>query len=117
MAENVLYYGDNLDILRRYIKDETVDLIYLDPPFFSNRYYEIIWGDEAEIRSFEDRWDKCLYRLDERAGNGTAQSFETHWLYVSSLRLARWTLRTFVSNCFQRKHFSFRQSFLSQSFN
>ena len=33
MADNVLYYGDNLDILRRYVKDETVDLIYLDPPF------------------------------------------------------------------------------------
>ena len=31
--ENVLYYGDNLDILRRYVKDESVDLIYLDPPF------------------------------------------------------------------------------------
>jgi DNA modification methylase len=32
MSDNLLYYGDNLDILRRYIKDETVDLIYLDPP-------------------------------------------------------------------------------------
>ena len=32
MTENVLYYGDNLDILRRYIKDESIDLIYLDPP-------------------------------------------------------------------------------------
>ena len=35
LKTNVLYYGDNLDILRRYIKDETVDLIYLDPPFNS----------------------------------------------------------------------------------
>ena len=33
MADNHLYYGDNLDILRRYVKDESVDLIYLDPPF------------------------------------------------------------------------------------
>ncbi len=32
MAENTLYYGDNLDILRRYVQDETVDLVYLDPP-------------------------------------------------------------------------------------
>jgi DNA modification methylase len=32
MAENRLYYGDNLDILQRYVKDETVDLVYLDPP-------------------------------------------------------------------------------------
>lgn len=36
---------------------ESVDLIYLDPPFFSNRHYEVIWGDEAEVRSFEDRWE------------------------------------------------------------
>lgn len=33
---NLLYYGDNLDILRRYVRDETVDLVYLDPPFNSN---------------------------------------------------------------------------------
>jgi DNA modification methylase len=38
------------------LEKESVDLIYLDPPFFSNRHYEIIWGDAGEIRSFEDRW-------------------------------------------------------------
>jgi DNA modification methylase len=38
------------------LPDACVDLIYLDPPFFSNRNYEVIWGDEAEVRSFEDRW-------------------------------------------------------------
>lgn len=54
--KNTLYCGDNLDILRKYIKDESIDLVYIDPPFFSNRYYEVVWGDEAEIRSFEDRW-------------------------------------------------------------
>src|SRR5215210_1850476 len=37
--------------------EESVDLIYLDPPFFSNRAYEVIWGDEAEVRSFADRWE------------------------------------------------------------
>jgi DNA modification methylase len=36
--------------------DESVDLIYLDPPFFSNKNYEVIWGDKGEVRSFEDRW-------------------------------------------------------------
>ncbi|KAK3604168.1 hypothetical protein CHS0354_001975 [Potamilus streckersoni] len=35
---------------------ESVDLIYIDPPFFSNRNYEVIWGDEGEVRSFKDRW-------------------------------------------------------------
>jgi adenine specific DNA methylase Mod len=54
---NVLYCGENLEQLGRFFPDESVDLIYLDPPFFSNRDYEVIWGDEAEVRSFEDRWE------------------------------------------------------------
>lgn len=52
----VLYREDNLTALSR-LPEESVDLIYLDPPFFSNRKYEVIWGDEAEVRSFEDRWE------------------------------------------------------------
>jgi len=48
MDKNVLYCGDNLEILTT-IEKESVDLIYIDPPFFSNRHYEIIWGDEAVI--------------------------------------------------------------------
>jgi len=56
MTKNVLYCGDNLEILAT-MEKESVNLIYIDPPFFSNRHYEIIWGDEAEIRSFEDRWE------------------------------------------------------------
>lgn len=51
----IIYRDDNLACLPD-LPDESVDLIYLDPPFFSNRYYEIIWNDESEIRSFEDRW-------------------------------------------------------------
>jgi len=52
---NKLILGDNLEILKQ-IVSETVDLVYLDPPFFSNRNYEVIWGDEGEVRSFRDRW-------------------------------------------------------------
>ncbi len=52
---NKLILGDNLEILKS-LESESVDLIYLDPPFFSNRNYEVIWGDKGEIRSFEDRW-------------------------------------------------------------
>ncbi len=55
MEINKLILGDNLEILRT-IETETVDLIYLDPPFFSNRNYEVIWGDNGEVRSFEDRF-------------------------------------------------------------
>jgi len=59
---NTLYYGDNLKILREYIKDETVDLCYLDPPFNSNRNYNVLFKDEsgkeadAQITAFEDTW-------------------------------------------------------------
>ena len=52
---NKLLLGDNLEVLRT-LPSESVDLIYLDPPFFSNRHYECIWGDKGEVRSFEDRW-------------------------------------------------------------
>ncbi len=52
---NQLILGDNLEIMRK-MEPETIDLIYLDPPFFSNRNYEVIWGDKGEVRSFEDRW-------------------------------------------------------------
>jgi DNA modification methylase len=41
---NLLYYGDNLDILRRYVKDESVDLVYLDPPSKSNQDYNVPFG-------------------------------------------------------------------------
>ena len=51
----VLYRDDNATVLME-LPPESVDLIYLDPPFFSNRFYEVIWGEEAEVRSFEDRW-------------------------------------------------------------
>lgn len=52
---NQLILGDNFEILKN-IESETVDIVYLDPPFFSNRNYEVIWGDKGEIRSFQDRW-------------------------------------------------------------
>lgn len=59
---NSLYFGDNLQILRNYIKDESVDLIYLDPPFNSNRAYNVIFQDKtgkraaSQIQAFEDTW-------------------------------------------------------------
>ena len=59
---NKLYYGDNLPILREYIDNGSVDLIYLDPPFNSNRSYNVLFKDEsgkeadAQITAFEDTW-------------------------------------------------------------
>ncbi len=62
LPTNTLYYGDNLDILRDYIPSESVDLVYLDPPFNSNRNYNVLFKDEkgkeaeAQITAFEDTW-------------------------------------------------------------
>ncbi len=62
MNTNVLYYGDNLDILRKYIPDGSIDLVYLDPPFNSNATYNMIFRDEsgnttdAQIEAFGDIW-------------------------------------------------------------
>ena len=44
---NTLYYGDNLDILRQYVPDESVDLIYLDPPFNSNASYNVLFKEQS----------------------------------------------------------------------
>jgi DNA modification methylase len=55
MSVNRLILGDNFEILKS-MDAESVDLVYLDPPFFSNRTYEVIWGDSGEKRSFEDRF-------------------------------------------------------------
>jgi len=48
---NTLYYGDNLDILQRYIKDESVDLVYLDPPFNSNANYNVLFAQKDGAQS------------------------------------------------------------------
>jgi len=59
---NLLYYGDNLDILREYIPDESVDLIYLDPPFNSKATYNVLFAEQngtasaAQVKAFEDTW-------------------------------------------------------------
>jgi site-specific DNA-methyltransferase (adenine-specific) len=58
--KNTLYYGDNLQVLREHIADESVDLIYLDPPFKSEQDYNVLFADQdgsrsaAQIRAFED---------------------------------------------------------------
>jgi len=59
---NVLYYGDNLDVLRLHVKDETVDLVYLDPPFNSNATYNLLFEEHgekaaAQVQAFTDTWE------------------------------------------------------------
>jgi site-specific DNA-methyltransferase (adenine-specific) len=59
---NTLYFGDNLDVLRQYIKDESIDLIYLDPPFKSDQDYNVLFAEQngatsaAQVKAFDDTW-------------------------------------------------------------
>ncbi len=81
MDQNFLYYGDNLDVLNLHLKDETVDLIYLDPPFKSNQKYNVLFTEQngtrskAQIKAFEDtwRWDEgsslTFRKIVEQGGN------------------------------------------------
>lgn len=61
--QNQLYYGDNLDVLRRHVKDASVDLVYLDPPFKSNVDYNAFFEEKdgsksaSQIKAFEDTWE------------------------------------------------------------
>jgi site-specific DNA-methyltransferase (adenine-specific) len=63
MPLNQLFYGDNLKVLREYIKDESVDLIYLDPPFNSRQDYNVLFAEKdgtkssSQITAFEDTWE------------------------------------------------------------
>jgi adenine specific DNA methylase Mod len=70
VTDNVLYYGDNLEVLRRYVADASVDLVYIDPPFNSNAGYNVLFKEQdgsrsaAQIEAFGDtwRWDQAAAR-------------------------------------------------------
>ena len=70
MEKNQLYYGDNLEVLRQHIKDESVDLIYLDPPFNSRQGYNVLFAEKdgtrssSQIMAFEDAWE---WNVDARS--------------------------------------------------
>ena len=82
---NQLFYGDNLHVLREHVQSESVDLIYLDPPFNSNANYNILFkspeghDSDAQIEAFEDTWhwnDKAEDAFDEVMRSGNAHAFE-----------------------------------------
>ena len=74
---NKLYYGDNLDVLRRHIDNESVDLVYLDPPFNSNASYNVLFAEHdgtraaSQIKAFEDTW-----KWDASAARACAEVIE-----------------------------------------
>lgn len=92
---NQLYYGDNLDVLRRHVADKSVDLVYLDPPFNSNASYNVLFAERdgtqaaAQIKAFEDTW-----RWDE----GAARAFEEVVEAGGRVSQAMQAFRTFLGD-------------------
>jgi site-specific DNA-methyltransferase (adenine-specific) len=89
--ENKLYYGDNLEVLQRYVKDESVDLVYLDPPFNSRQDYNVLFAEKdgsqssSQIHAFEDTWEwnidaqRAYEQIVEQGGRvaDTLRAFKT----------------------------------------
>jgi len=63
-ATEVIYCGDNRRVLSKYVPDESVDLVYIDPPFNTGRTYELLWGEASEKRAYEDRYGNPMQYLD-----------------------------------------------------
>ena len=90
---NTLYYGDNLDVLRRYIDDESVDLVYLDPPFNSSRNFNVLFAEQdgsraaAQIQAFEDTWQwdeaaSATYHEVVEAGGKVSEVLQAFQLFL-----------------------------------
>jgi len=100
VAENKLYFGDNLDVLRQHIQDESVDLVYLDPPFNSSADYNVLFDEvdgiqsAAQIQAFEDTWrwdeiaDETYRRLTDTPGAIADALVALHGLLGTSNMLA-----------------------------
>jgi DNA modification methylase len=92
---NRLYYGDNLDVLRRHVESESVDLVYLDPPFNSNASYNVLFAERdgtqaaSQIKAFEDTW-----RWDE----GAARAFQEVVEQGGRVSQAMQAFRTFLGD-------------------
>src|SRR5882724_2345592 len=92
-ADNLLYYGDNLDVLRRHVADESVDLVYLDPPFKSDQSYNVLFREqdgsrsEAQIKAFDDtwQWDRgaaAAYHETVEAGGKVSEAMQAFRLFL-----------------------------------
>ena len=95
MDSNSLYYGDNLDILRHYVQDESVDLVYLDPPFNSNQTYNILFQEKdgtqsaSQIKAFGDTW-----HWDETAARSYEETVEAGGQVAEAMQAFRKLLGT-----------------------
>lgn len=111
----VLYKGDNLRRLAQF-PDDCVDLVYLDPPFFSNRNYEVIWGEEAEIRSFVDRWQGGIKHYTDWMGDRLVEMHRvlkpTGSLYLHCDPAASHYLKVMLDQIFERSDGGFRSEII-----
>jgi DNA modification methylase len=100
---NTLYYGDNLDVLRRYIKDESVDLIYLDPCFNSNATYNVLFAERnstraaAQIQAFEDTWQwdqaaAATYQETVEAGGKVSKALQAFRLLLGDSNMLAYSV-------------------------
>jgi hypothetical protein len=83
---STLYYGDNLDVLQRHVKDEPIDLVYLDPPFNSNATYNVLFHKHddtpapSQIEAFGDTW-----HWDQVAGEAFIEASDRAWEAVITI--------------------------------
>ena len=81
-SPNQLYYGNNLDVLRLHVQDESVDLVYLDPPFNSNANYNVLFaerdGTQVGLIRFGGHLPKGEYDVDHDGHEGQAGAAELH---------------------------------------
>lgn len=95
MEPNLLFYGDNLDVLCRHIKDESVDLVYLDPPFNSKQDYNVLFAEQdgarsqAQIKAFQDTWQwdqgaAIAFNRTVEGGGRVARAMQAMWTLLGS---------------------------------
>jgi site-specific DNA-methyltransferase (adenine-specific) len=94
--KNQLYYGDNYEVLRLYIRDESVDLVYLDPPFNSRQDYSVLFAEKdgsrssAQIHAFEDTWtwsieaERSYQHIVENLGGRVADAMRAFRTFLGS---------------------------------
>lgn len=108
MEVNAIYEGDNLEILSKF-PDKSVDLVYADPPFFTNKYYEVIWHDGAEKRAYEDRWlggiEHYISWMEPRIRECQRILKDTGSMYLHCDWHANYKLREIMGNIFGENNF------------
>lgn len=106
--KNTVVCGDNLTWLEA-LPDESIDLCYIDPPFFSNRNYEIVWGNGAEVRSFGDRFsggiEKYIDWMSERVSLIHQKLKPTGSIFLHCDHHASHRLRCMLDDIFGKSNF------------